>query len=151
MKETTTGSLLVNRYISNRRGSLNLADHKRITIFAAGAFLPHKRLNNAFMLHASTSPFYPLFAALDQCQNPTKGRVVAACGRGALRWALTRVKPFSPLQTASAFIPLVVDGKPWRTSDGDHCQQSSFLQFLSPEAKWRNFEGYADDQYFVDL
>ncbi|MDP0657132.1 ornithine decarboxylase, partial [Klebsiella pneumoniae] len=26
---------------------------------------PHKRLNNAFMLHASTSPFYPLFAALD--------------------------------------------------------------------------------------
>ncbi len=28
-------------------------------------FCPHKRLNNAFMLHASTSPFYPLFAALD--------------------------------------------------------------------------------------
>ena len=26
-------------------------------------FCPHKRLNNAFMLHASTSPFYPLFAA----------------------------------------------------------------------------------------
>ena len=25
----------------------------------------HKRFNNAFMLHASTSPFYPLFAALD--------------------------------------------------------------------------------------
>ncbi len=28
-------------------------------------FCPHKRLNNAFMLHASTSPFYPLSAALD--------------------------------------------------------------------------------------
>ena len=28
-------------------------------------FCSHKRLNNAFMLHASTSPFYPLFAALD--------------------------------------------------------------------------------------
>jgi len=28
-------------------------------------FCPHKRLNNAFILHASTSPFYPLFAALD--------------------------------------------------------------------------------------
>lgn len=25
----------------------------------------HKRFNNAFMMHASTSPFYPLFAALD--------------------------------------------------------------------------------------
>ena len=28
-------------------------------------YVNHKRLNNAFMLHASTSPFYPLFAALD--------------------------------------------------------------------------------------
>ena len=28
-------------------------------------YCTHKRLNNAFMMHASTSPFYPLFAALD--------------------------------------------------------------------------------------
>ena len=28
-------------------------------------FIPHKVLNNAFMMHASTSPFYPLFASLD--------------------------------------------------------------------------------------
>ena len=28
-------------------------------------YCPHKRLNNAFMMHASTSPFYALFAALD--------------------------------------------------------------------------------------
>ncbi|MCF3191204.1 ornithine decarboxylase, partial [Pseudomonas aeruginosa] len=28
-------------------------------------YVNHKRMNNAFMMHASTSPFYPLFAALD--------------------------------------------------------------------------------------
>ncbi|MCL7707634.1 ornithine decarboxylase, partial [Enterobacter kobei] len=28
-------------------------------------YVSHKRMNNAFMMHASTSPFYPLFAALD--------------------------------------------------------------------------------------
>lgn len=28
-------------------------------------YVNHKRFNNAFMLHASTSPFYPLFATLD--------------------------------------------------------------------------------------
>ena len=28
-------------------------------------YVPHKRLNNAFMLHASTSPFYPIFTTLD--------------------------------------------------------------------------------------
>mgnify|MGYP000976529506 FL=1 len=28
-------------------------------------YVSHKRLNSAFMMHASTSPFYPLFSALD--------------------------------------------------------------------------------------
>ena len=28
-------------------------------------YVPHKRMNNAYMMHASTSPFYQLFAALD--------------------------------------------------------------------------------------
>ena len=28
-------------------------------------YVPHKRVNNAFMMHASTSPLYQLFAALD--------------------------------------------------------------------------------------
>ena len=28
-------------------------------------YVDHKRFNNAYMLYASTSPFYPLFAALD--------------------------------------------------------------------------------------
>ena len=28
-------------------------------------YVNQKRFNNAFMMHASTSPFYPLFAALD--------------------------------------------------------------------------------------
>ncbi len=78
--------------------------HKKITIFAAARFCPHKRLNNAFMLHASTSPFYPLFAALDINAKIHEGRAVAACGRSALRWALTRVKPFSPV--ANCFSPL---------------------------------------------
>ena len=28
-------------------------------------FIEHKRFNEAFLMHASTSPFYPLFASLD--------------------------------------------------------------------------------------
>nr|WP_303623976.1 hypothetical protein [Psychrobacter sp. PraFG1] len=28
-------------------------------------YVNHKRFNNAFMMHVSTSPFYPLFASLD--------------------------------------------------------------------------------------
>ena len=28
-------------------------------------YVTHKRFNNAYMMNSSTSPFYPLFAALD--------------------------------------------------------------------------------------
>jgi ornithine decarboxylase len=34
----------------------------------------HRRFNEMFMMHASTSPFYPLFASLDVCAQMMKGR-----------------------------------------------------------------------------
>ncbi|EBU4837168.1 ornithine decarboxylase [Salmonella enterica] len=78
-------------------------------------FCPHKRLNNAFMLHASTSPFYPLFAALDINAKIHEGesgrRLWAECvalGIDARKAILARCKLLQP------FIPLVVDGKPWQ-------------------------------------
>lgn len=78
-------------------------------------FCPHKRLNNAFMLHASTSPFYPLFAALDVNAKIHEGesgrRLWAECvelGIESRKAILARCKLFRP------FIPPVVDGKLWQ-------------------------------------
>nr|WP_250838443.1 hypothetical protein [Klebsiella pneumoniae] len=48
------------------------------------------------MLHASTSPFYPLFAALDVNAKFMKVRAAAACGPSVWRWALRRAKRSSP-------------------------------------------------------
>ena len=114
-------------------------------------FCPHKRLNNAFMLHASTSPFYPLFAALDVNAKIHEGesgrRLWAECvelgieARKAIIANCHMIKPF---------IPQVVGGRPWQ----DHPTHAiaSELRFFSfePGAKWHGFEGYASEQYFVD-
>ncbi|HHA1916185.1 TPA: ornithine decarboxylase [Enterobacter asburiae] len=114
-------------------------------------FCPHKRLNNAFMLHASTSPFYPLFAALDVNAKIHEGesgrRLWAECvelgieARKAIVANCHMIKPF---------IPPVVAGRPWQ----DHPTHAiaSELRFFSfePGAKWHGFEGYAREQYFVD-
>ncbi|MGU9935725.1 ornithine decarboxylase [Enterobacter asburiae] len=114
-------------------------------------FCPHKRLNNAFMLHASTSPFYPLFAALDVNAKIHEGesgrRLWAECvelgieARKAIIANCHMIKPF---------IPPVVAGRPWQ----DHPTNAiaSELRFFSfePGAKWHGFEGYAREQYFVD-
>ena len=116
-----------------------------------GRFCPHKRLNNAFMLHAPTSPFYPLFAALDVNAKIHEGesgrRLWAECvelgieARKAIVANCHMIKPF---------IPPVVAGRPWQ----DHPTHAiaSELRFFSfePGAKWHGFEGYAREQYFVD-
>ncbi|MDH6631335.1 UNVERIFIED_ORG: ornithine decarboxylase [Lelliottia amnigena] len=114
-------------------------------------FCPHKRLNNAFMLHASTSPFYPLFAALDINAKIHEGesgrRLWAECvelGIDARKAIIANCKMIKP------FIPPVVAGRPWQ----DHpthaiARERRFFSF-EPGAKWHGFEGYADEQYFVD-
>ncbi|EDI6528621.1 ornithine decarboxylase [Salmonella enterica subsp. enterica serovar Kentucky] len=114
-------------------------------------FCPHKRLNNAFMLHASTSPFYPLFAALDINAKIHEGesgrRLWAECvalGIDARKAILARCKQLQP------FIPLVVDGKPWQTYPTETIASNRRFFSFEPGAKWHGFEGYADDQYFVD-
>ncbi|HHA2009043.1 TPA: ornithine decarboxylase [Enterobacter mori] len=114
-------------------------------------FCPHKRLNNAFMLHASTSPFYPLFAALDVNAKIHEGesgrRLWAECvelgieARKAIIANCHMIKPF---------IPPVVAGRPWQ----DHpthaiASERRFFSF-EPGANWHGFDGYAREQYFVD-
>lgn len=103
------------------------------------------------MLHASTSPFYPLFAALDVNAKIHEGesgrRLWAECvelgieARKAIIANCHMIKPF---------IPPVVAGRPWQ----DHPTHAiaSELRFFSfePGAKWHGFEGYAREQYFVD-
>ncbi|EAP9887576.1 ornithine decarboxylase [Salmonella enterica] len=114
-------------------------------------FCPHKRLNNAFMLHASTSPFYPLFAALDINAKIHEGesgrRLWAECvalGIDARKAILARCQMIQP------FIPPAVDGKSWQAySTAELARERRFFSF-TPGEKWHGFEGYADDQYFVD-
>lgn len=114
-------------------------------------FCPHKRLNNAFMLHASTSPFYPLFAALDVNAKIHEGesgrRLWAECvalGIEARKAIVANCKMIQP------FIPPEIDGRPWQDHPTDIIARERRFFSFGPGARWHGFEGYAQDQYFVD-
>ncbi|EOW6512729.1 ornithine decarboxylase [Cronobacter malonaticus] len=114
-------------------------------------FCPHKRLNNAFMLHASTSPFYPLFAALDVNAKIHQGesgkRLWAECvelgieARKAIIANCHMIKPF---------IPDTVAGRPWQDHPTDAIARERRFFSFEPGAAWHGFAGYAREQYFVD-
>ena len=59
-------------------------------------FIPHKVLNNAFMMHASTSPFYPLFAS--QRQNAGRRSRTQTLGR-------LRQDHYRRTQAAAGYLP----------------------------------------------
>ena len=114
-------------------------------------YIPHKVLNNAFMMHASTSPFYPLFASLDVNAKMQEGeagrRLWADCvktvvdARKLLLETCHYIKPF---------IPSKVRGSDWKSYPTDLIAQDlEFFKFV-PGLKWHSFEGYGENQYFVD-
>ncbi|WP_075183143.1 ornithine decarboxylase [Pantoea sp. 1.19] len=114
-------------------------------------FCPHKRLNNAFMLHASTSPFYPLFAALDinaKMHHGEAGRRLwhdcVLLGIEARKAILRECRMIAP------FIPDKVAGAPWQAAETATIAGDSRYFSFDPAARWHGFAGYAPDQYLVD-
>ncbi|MCL2917065.1 ornithine decarboxylase SpeF [Shewanella litorisediminis] len=111
----------------------------------------HKRFNNAFMMHASTSPFYPLFAALDVNAKMHEGasgrylwREAVKAGIEARKLLLKKCKYIQP------FIPTTVEGEPWQTFDTEKMADDLRFFEFEPGLKWHAFEGYEKGQYFVD-
>ena len=111
----------------------------------------HKRLNNAFMKHASTSPFYGIFMSLDVNAKIHEGeagiRLWKDCvkiGIEARKLVLKNCHYIRPL------VPIIVDGIKWEDSDTDKMYNDIRYWEIDPSANWHGFEGYGKKQYFID-
>lgn len=114
-------------------------------------YVDHKRFNNSYMLHASTSPFYPLFASLDinaKMQSGKAGkRLWLECIKLGIEARKAVLKNCSMLKP---FIPPTVNGKAWEEYDTDEIANNIEFFKFNPGEKWHSFDGYGKDQYFVD-
>ena len=114
-------------------------------------YVNHKRMNNAFMMHASTSPFYPLFASLDVNAKMHEGLggqyLWKECVKVAIearKSVLTRCRYIRPL------VPPMVHGQRWEDGNTERMAEDlSYFRF-EPNGKWHSFQGYGENQYFID-
>ncbi|MBX8520595.1 ornithine decarboxylase [Pseudomonas cichorii] len=111
----------------------------------------HDRFNNSFMLHASTSPFYPLFASLDinaKIHSEGSGkRLWEECVRLGVE---ARKAIFSSCKMIKPFIPSHIENKSWQSFDTHTIVNDlRFFTFGKDEA-WHNFSGYGNSQYLLD-
>ncbi|EGR1892224.1 ornithine decarboxylase SpeF [Vibrio vulnificus] len=111
----------------------------------------HKRFNNAFMMHASTSPFYALFSALDVNAKIHDGEAGLRLWRDAVKTGIeARKEILKSCELIRPFIPDQVDGQPWGSYDTDVIATNKKFFMFEPNASWHKFEGYGEGQYFVD-
>lgn len=111
----------------------------------------HKRFNNAFMMHASTSPFYPMFASLDINAKMHEGQAGRKLWRDCVEVGIeARKLVLKYCKLIKPFIPDTVDGKPWASyPTAAMLDDLRFFKF-EPGARWHAFPGYGTDQYFID-
>ena len=114
-------------------------------------YVDHKHFNNSFMMHASTSPFYPLFASLDVNAKIHEGelgkqlwRECIELGINARKSVLSHCKYLRPL------VPPIVHGKKWEEGNTQEMANDVSYFAFEPNAKWHSFKGYGEGQYFID-
>ncbi|MGM4927522.1 Orn/Lys/Arg decarboxylase N-terminal domain-containing protein [Tardiphaga sp. 619_E2_N8_5] len=126
----------------------------------------HRRFNESFMQHASTSPFYPLFASLDVGAQMMKGRSGEVLWDDTIRLGIelrkkmravrrefeekeTRAErrwffePFVPERVAipDAASEGAVHNVPWESIGTDQLATNPSYWQLAPEAAWHGFPG----------
>ncbi|CAH8202173.1 ornithine decarboxylase SpeF [Vibrio aestuarianus] len=111
----------------------------------------HKRFNNAFMMHASTSPFYALFASLDINAKMHEGQAGRELWRGAVETGIeARKEILKSCKGIKPFIPDMIDGRPWASYETSEIANDKKFFMFAPKATWHKFEGYGEEQYFID-
>ena len=126
--------------------------HKKDAHIAGQArYCSHDRFNNAFMMHASTSPFYPIFAAAGRQRADARQRQRrAALGRPPSSSGIeARKMILEPCSMIRPFVPVTVHGAPWQDADTEEIADEQGVLRVRPGAAWHGFDGYTKDQYFL--
>jgi arginine/lysine/ornithine decarboxylase len=138
-------------------------------------FIEHKRFNESFLMQSSTSPFYPLFAALDVNAKIHEGKA------GEMLWdrcielgieARKKIREFCSHYAKTGksveeqwffdpFVPDVVNiknsaftkdvsNKAWEEIPTDVIKREQQCWTFDPESTWHGYQGGAKDYAMVD-
>ena len=114
-------------------------------------YVDHKRFNNSFMMHASTSPFYPLFASLDVNAKIHEGELGQTLWRECIEVGIdARKSVLSHCKYLRPLVPPIVHGKKWEEGNTQEMANDVSYFAFEPDAKWHSFKGYGEGQYFID-
>ena len=114
-------------------------------------YVPHKIMNNAFMVNSSTSPNYQIFASLDMNAKMQEGEA------GKLLWHECIVQAIEARKSVlrcckylRPIVPPIVHNQKWEEGDTENMATDISYFTFEPGGKWHSFQGYGKGQYFID-
>ena len=138
-------------------------------------FIEHKRFNEAFLLHASTSPFYPLFASLDVNAKVHEGKAGEVLWDRCIELGIETRKKLRELGRHfeevgrtpyekwffDPFVPDVVTIRnseftkditdvPWEDLPTEVLKREQQCWTFNPQSNWHGYKGYVDNYAMVD-
>ncbi|MGH8622845.1 MAG: amino acid decarboxylase, partial [Burkholderiales bacterium] len=138
-------------------------------------YVEHKRFNESFLMHASTSPFYPLFASLDVNAKVHEGKAGETLWDRCIELGIEtrkKLREFGRHYAKSGrsdeekwffdpFVPDVVtirDSKltkdatnvAWEDLPTEVLKREQQCWSFAPKATWHGYAGYADGYAMVD-
>ena len=138
-------------------------------------FIEHKRFNESFLMHASTSPFYPLFAALDVNAKIHEGKAGEMLWDRCIELGIETRKKLREFgrhyaktgrnaEEAWFFDPFVPDvvtirgsrftgdatGVAWEDLPTEVIKREQQCWTFDPGAAWHGYSGYTDGYAMVD-
>jgi len=138
-------------------------------------YIEHKRFNESFLMNASTSPFYPLFASLDVNAKVHEGKAgemlwdrcialgievrkklrdfgsfYASTGRSDQeKWFFDPFVPDVVTIRGSEFTEDVTD-VPWEDLPDEVLRREQQCWTFQPKSRWHGYAGYSDGYAMVD-
>jgi ornithine decarboxylase len=126
--------------------------------------IEHRRFNEFFLLHASTSPFYPLFASLDVGAQMMKGKSGEVLWDDTIRLGIELRKKLRAVRREfeereqdpsrrwffEAFVPDRVGNTPWEDVPTDELAADTRYWELAPGAGWHGFSRVAPGYALTD-
>jgi ornithine decarboxylase len=138
-------------------------------------YIEHKRFNESFLMHASTSPFYPLFASLDVNAKVHEGKAGEMLWDRCIELAIEtrkKIREFCHYYARTGrsdqekwffdpFVPDVVTIRgskftkdatdvPWEDLPTDVIKREQQCWNFHPQSRWHGYSGYADGYAMVD-
>ncbi|MCT1866803.1 ornithine decarboxylase [Dermabacter sp. p3-SID358] len=146
--------ILVTQSVHKQQAGFSQASqiHKKDShIKGQDRYVNFDQFNNSYMMHASTSPYYPLFASLDINAKMHENGAGEKLWDEALKNSIeARKLILGNLKLLKPFVPTTVDGKPWESYDTETIASNRKFFEFHPGEQWHGFDSYVEGQYFVD-